>query len=217
MTKQEFKHSLYESVRKALQKSRRWPHGQSNKDRSEYFCYQVGEMLHPAIAGDYEDVERNQITFDKDKGTRVKGEWLLDIVWSRKFQPDQRSSTKQPWIILAALECESNKGGKQFFEDFAKLVNIRSDIKIFLAGLDHKTPKGMNDYIEKRMKQAAKYLSKAGVLNSNENWYLAFWPSPLKVDGESLWDQLDKYKHLKQVQVFALEGSSFETFDPDGK
>ena len=63
----------------------------------------------------------------------------------------------------------------------------------------------MTNYIRMRTKQTARFLADSGVRPETEEWYLAFWPSPMGDVSRSLWDELDKYPHLNAIQVFSLD------------
>ena len=130
-------------------------------------------------------------------------------MWSEERCPDSASQSTFPSKIYGALECESNKNARQFFTDFAKLVHVRSSIKLYLAGVDQKRQGKMTDYIRMRRRQAAQFLSNTGVSSETEEWYLVFWPSPTGDANRSLWDELDEYPHLNVIQAFALEPSGF--------
>ena len=204
-------HGLRDALSKALVESLAWKgyekHPESkNSYRSAYFCYQVGLQLHSVFQSRFpgRSLERRQIEFSDDDEKRP-GQWLLDIVWCEKTCADRASKSKFPSKIYGALECESSTKTKEFFTDFAKLVHVRSSIKLYLAGVNHK-PKGkMTDYIRMRSEQAARFLGNAGIGAETEEWYLAFWPSPISNVSRSLWDELDKYPHLNEVQAFALD------------
>ena len=208
-------HGLRSALSKALVDSLAWKgyekHPKSkNSYRSAYFCYQVGVHLDGAFASRFpgRSLNRRQIKFSGDD-KKVPGEWLLDIVWSEETCPDSASKSKFPSKIYGALECESSTKASGFFTDFSKLVHVRSSIKLYLAGVNHKRQGKMTDYICMRRRQAAQFLHNTGVSSETEEWYLAFWPSPMGDAGRSLWDELDKYPHLNAIRAFALEPSGF--------
>lgn len=206
MNKEEFKKAITKNLNKALENSLKQKLS-NNPNRSAYFCFQVGKQLSKSIAVRYseEQINRRQIKFDENN-ERVSGEWLLDILWCAELQPDCKSVSKHPSKIYAALECESSTSGEHFFEDFAKLVHVQSDIKIFLAGMDQVTPDGMRDYIANRTNQAAQFLENCAIDPDSQEWYLAFWPSPAK----NLWESLPN--HLNRVYVFELKDREFVAF-----
>ena len=181
-----------------------------NSYRSAYFCYQVGLHLDGAFASRFpgRSLKRRQIEFSGDDEKRP-GEWLLDIVWCEETCADPASESKFLSKIVGALECESSTNAKEFFTDFAKLVHVRSSIKIYLAGVNHKRERNMTNYISLRTGQATQFLGNTGVCSETEERYLAFWPSPMGDVSRSLWDELDKYPHLNAIQAFVLERGDF--------
>ena len=202
---------LRDALSKALVESLAWrgyeKHPKSkNSYRSAYFCHQVGLHLHGVFKSRFpgQSLERRQIEFS-DTDEKRPGEWLLDIVWCEETCADPASKSKFPSKIYGALECESSTNGKEFFTDFAKLVHVRSSIKLYLAGVNHKREGKMTEYIYMRVEQAARFLGNTGVSCETEEWYLAFWPSPMGNVSRSLWDELDKYPHLNAIHAFALD------------
>ena len=181
-----------------------------NSYRSAYFCYRVGLNLDDAFAPRFpeQSLKRLQIEFN-DEDEKRSGEWLLDIVWCEETCADPPSNFKYPSKIYGALECESSTRTKEFFTDFAKLVHLRSSIKIYLAGVNHKRNSRMTRYIDMRRRQTAQFLANTGVSSETEEWYLAFWPSPMGDVSRSLWDDLEKYPHLNAIHAFTLERGTF--------
>ena len=181
-----------------------------NSYRSAYFCYRVGENLDRVFESRFPEqrLKRLQIEFNDDD-EKVSGEWLLDVVWCEETSAERPSNFKYPSKIYGALESESSTRTKEFFTDFAKLVHVRSRIKIFLAGVHHKHKRRMINYIDMRKRQAAQFLGDTGVSTETTEWYLAFWPSPMGDVGRSLWDDLEEYPHLNRIHAFMLKRGSF--------
>lgn len=210
MNKLEFKKVIPKYLNNALQSSIVWKgyndSKQPNKRRSTYFAFKVGEKINELIEQRYprKQINWRQIKFDK-KNNRVRGEWLLDSLWCAEVKPDCQSPSNHPSKIYAALECESSTSGKHFFEDFAKLVHVQSDIKIFLAGVGQVTESKMNDYIDKRKRDAAEFLNNCPTNLGTQEWYLAFWPSPKN----DLWENLPNHPHLEGVYVFEFKDREF--------
>ena len=202
---QGLKDALYQALVESLAWTGFEKHPESkNAYRSAYFCHQVGSHLDDVFASRFpgRPMKRRQIAFADDDRKRP-GEWLLDIVWCEETCADPAAKFKYPSKIHGSLECESSTSAKEFFTDFAKLVHVRSSIKLFLAGVNQKREGSMMKYIRRRTEQAARFLADTGVGSENEEWYLAFWPSPMGDVSRSLWDELDKYPHLKAIRVFA--------------
>ena len=211
------KPELRDALSQALNDSLKWTGYEKyakkdrNAYRSAYFCYQVGRHLDSIIQCRFpgSPLKWTQVKFDEEDN-KLSGEWLLDIFWCEETRPDPESQYKCPSKIYAALECESQTSGKEFFEDFAKLVHVRSNIKIYLAGVNQKQSEHtMTDYINRRRSQAADFIGKYGARSDTEEWYLAFWPSPESHAGRSLWVQFDKYPHLNAIHAYTLEHGSF--------
>lgn len=206
---------LTNALKKALDESVAW-HGYKNYPKSEnsyrsaYFCYRVGLNLDRAFESRFpeQSLKRLQIEFN-DKDEKKSGEWLLDIVWCEEACADPPSSFKYPLKIYGAIECESSTRTKEFFTDFAKLVHMRSSIKIYLAGVIHTDKSKMIKYIDMRRRQAAQFLASSRDCSRTEEWYLAFWPSPMGDGSRSLWDDLEKYPHLNAIHAFSLERGIF--------
>ena len=206
---------LTDALSKALVESLAWKgyekHPESkNSYRSAFFCYRVGFHLDGAFASRFpgRSLKRRQIEFSGGE-EKIPGEWLLDIVWSEENCPDPASNSTFPSKIYGALECESSTKAREFFKDFAKLVHVRSTIKLYLAGVNHKRQGNMANYICMRRRQAAHFLANTGVSSETEEWYLAFWPSPMGNARRSLWDEMNEYPHLNKIRAFALEPSGF--------
>ena len=209
-------YGLKEALNTALQESLAWKGYKKypksmNSNRSAYFCHQVGLQLNEVFERRFPEqpLTRRQIKFDHNDNKKA-GEWLLDIVWCEKIQPDPMSKSRHPSKIYGAVECESNTSAKEFFKDFSKLVHVRSKIKLYLAGVNHTTKEGMKNYIRIRKDQTTQFLNDTGVSSELDEWYLAFWPSPMynrddsrDDDRYSLWDKLDIYPHLNKIRVFS--------------
>ena len=202
-------------MRKALDVSVAW-HGymnhpkSKNSYRSAYFCYRVGLNFDCAFENRFpaQSLKRLQIEFN-DKDEKKSGEWLLDIVWCEETCADPPSNFNYPSRIYGALECESSTRTKEFFTDFSKLVQVRSSIKIFLAGVNQKDKNRMTKYIDMRRRQAAQFLTSTRDSSRTKEWYLVFWPSPMGNVCRSLWDDLESYPHLNAIHAFTLERGSF--------
>jgi len=102
------------------------------------------------------------------------------------------------------LECESSTNAREFFTDFAKLIVISSPIKLFFAGLNQLNPERADKYVDDRKAQAEKFIQEYE--ESRAEWYLGFWPSPLKHKSGSLWTALDgdEYEHLNCIRLYKM-------------
>ena len=107
------------------------------------------------------------------------------------------------------MESESGADRQAFNEDFAKLVHVKASHKLYLNGLNHKTRKGAEAYIRKRLEYAKQFLNKEDA----DELYFGFWPSPEKLDKESrssAWKQLKKFPHLDQIHLYKFTQGNFE-------
>lgn len=178
----------------------------SNSLKSSVFCTKIGEHLDEHVG---DNVTRRQIVVDED-GERKAGEWLLDIVWTEdEKRTDGRSNSSMPRRIKCALECESSTKGQEFFKDFAKLLNIRSRTKIFLGGLNQVKAISAKAYMDRRLEEAARYISACDSNRKDTDWYIGFWPSPTGTHTTSLWDSLDKSSHAHLAIAYVFQ------YDPD--
>ena len=132
------------------------------------------------------------------------------------LKPDKKYECAVPKRICCSIECESNTSVREFFWDFAKLVNVKSLIKIYLAGINQKTFNGATEYQQKRLEQAQKYISVSEDGAEDTDWYIAFWPSPKSEAGESrsnqdksMWNFFHKYPHLNSIYLYRLVDGIF--------
>lgn len=192
--------NLRQDLQKALDKSIEWArHEKSNARKSAYFSFQVGQLLRSLKDG----ADVLQVGFN-ESGQKESGEWLLDAIVAEK-------SNHFIGKINIAMECESSTVKYEFERDFAKLIHIKSEMKIYLHGLDHSTSEGADQLIRKRLAQAATYIEQYDH-DDKVQWFFAFWPSPKKVrTAESLWDTFKdnkQYAHLRLIRLFEFDGQS---------
>ena len=201
---------ILDALSKALDTSRDWARGReiSNATRSARFCSDVCGNLDRLLSG--ASLARRYISVG-DHGKRRPGERLLDGTWTEDVRPDNRMSRGVQARIRFALECESSTSGVDYFTDFSKLLSISSDIKLFLAGLNQRTKTGACSYIDLRVQQSGAMVDRYDQ-TSPANWYHAFWPSPLAVDGRSLWELIDdgEIAHLHNVVLYQFADNTFE-------
>jgi hypothetical protein len=174
-----------------------------NSLKSSMFCTQIGTNLDRFYSG--EGVTKRQIIVNGD-GERTAGEWLLDIAWTEGWVSKTSKVKKpRPGTIRCAVECESSTAGREFFKDFAKLVNIKSQTKIFLGGLNQVTPAAAERYRADRVEEAGELVRDIEGNNSLTDWYIGFWPSPAGTLNTSLWDRLGEYPHLTKGYVYCYD------------
>jgi len=204
---------ILEASKLALVQARRWAHTANwpNSRKSAMFCSELCDALDPMIRRSLPDDKATtscrRISIDHE-GKGVAGEWLLDGVWTTDHE---MGSTCIPIRIECALECESSTSQTEFFKDFAKVLAVQAPVRLFYAGLNQATPSKAEEYISRRTKQVTELLAKGSQSGVEGEWYLAFWPSPLKKENESLWSKLDRglYSHLDQVSLFRFSRGEF--------
>ena len=216
-------HEVHNVLNRALSESLLWARGKpaiSNSTRSARFASDVCKRLNPLVKSAFSSPcsKLRHICVDDD-GDRHSGEWLLDGVWTEdaRPRPDERMSMDSPVRIRCALECESSTASKEYHIDLAKLLVMSSDIKLFLAGLNQRTESGAEDYVNTRVCQTEKVLKQTCSGELSTDWYLAFWPSPLKVDGKSLWQHLDagKYTYHSKIVLYHRRDDAFQLVIPN--
>ena len=216
-------HEVQNALNRALSESLLWARGKpeiSNSTRSARFASDVCKRLDWLVKRAFPNPcpKLRHICVDDD-GKRHSGEWLLDGAWTENARPrpDQRMSKDSPVRIRCALECESSTAGNEYHIDLSKLLVISSDIKLFLAGLNQQTESGAEDYVNTRVCQTEKVLMQTRAGESSTDWYLAFWPSPLKVDGKSLWQHLDagKFTFHSRIVLYHRRDDAFKLVSPN--
>lgn len=218
----ELKKCFTEALEESQQISLQWrkkKRSSDNSDRSKLFvtqfCKRINELINPEG-----DLCNKLAKFDHVKKERKPGEWLLDAIWM-KTHPLDRLDNQMPVAIdlSCALECEYSTATNEVYSDFAKLLVIRADIKIFVAGLNHATSDGANKYIEDRRNEMAALIheSSKSANNPPSDWYLVFWPSPEndKGDGRSIWKHLQKspskYDNINSIRLYRLKDGEFQS------
>lgn len=204
---------VLDAVSRALATSRDWARGRriSNSTRSARFCSDVCVNLDDLLLG--AKLTRRHIGVDS-RGNRSSGEWLLDGTWTEDVTPVENMRKGVPARIRCAVECESSTAGYDYFMDFCKLLSIKSDVKLFLAGLNQRTMRGASRYVDKRVRQS-NLLVRQYDATFRSDWYLAFWPSPLAVRGQSLWERIDNedLTHLQAIVLYRYSDGAFKRID----
>lgn len=201
---------VLDAVSQALATSQEWARGRpiSNSTRSARFCSDVCLNLDALLCDS--GLTLRHIGVDCE-GNKRPGEWLLDGVWTEDVIFDKNMKKRVPARIRCAVECESSTSESDYFTDFCKLLSVKSDIKLFLGGLNQKMTRGVGRYIDYRVRQS-NFLVARYDATSHTNWYLAFWPSPLAVNGQSLWEMIDKeeFSHLRAVVLYRYADGTFQ-------
>lgn len=211
---------IHRALIHALDCSMEWARGEnefSNSLRSARFLSDACDALNRCVNPD------NHLCLRRvrvDKKGKHPGEWLLDGIWTEDTKDISLSNrTGIPIRVHCALECESSTNGDELSRDLAKLIVIRSGIKIFASGLNQKTPEGANGYVHRRVSEIGNLLNLADSGEKETEWYLAFWPSPLSIERESLWKHLDRgrYSHLSSIRLYRRVGGLFQKVEAPGK
>ena len=209
--------NVLDALSRALVTSRDWARDRtiSNATRSARFCSDVCGNLDGLLCG--AGLTPRYIRVD-DQGTKYPGEWLLDGAWTEDVTPDKQMTKAVPRKIRCALECESSTSGFDYFTDFSKLLSVASDTKLFLVGLNQQTKQGAFRYINRRVLQSSALVRDQYDPTLPTDWYLAFWPSPLDVGGQSLWERIDDetLTHLRTIVLYHYVDSTFQVVGSDG-
>ena len=212
-----FPNDVLDALSRALATSRDWARDRavSNATRSARFCSDVCGNLDGLLCG--AGLTPRYIRVD-DHGTKFPGEWMLDGSWTEDVTPDEQMTKAVPLKIRCALECESSTSGFDYFTDFSKLLSIASDTKLFLAGLNQQTKQAACRYISRRIQQTSALVYDQYNPASPTDWYLAFWPSPLNVGGQSLWKRIDDgaLTHLRAIVLYQYVDRTFQKVGNDG-
>ncbi|MCY4656513.1 MAG: hypothetical protein OXC80_06830 [Gammaproteobacteria bacterium] len=170
-----------------------------NEEKSGRFKQRVSEYIYKELYS--KDEYHLNVINTKFGEDNEPGEWLLDACIT---DVDPKTDSRPVKRIFFAMECESQTAYSEFNQDFAKLVHIKADHKLYLQGLNQKTTKGVCDHIGKKLENSCSWLKDTNSLTeSSEEFYMAFWPSPEKKEGSSIWDQFDgTFKHLDRIRLF---------------
>ena len=134
-------------------------------------------------------------------GKREPGEWLVDACITKN---------KDGFIdkIVFAMESESSPALAEFQKDFAKLLHLNADVKLYLSGLNQGTEAGMENHIHERIEVCKCILRRAqqNGIQQNGQLFVGFWPSPSKPskpkrDNQiSAWEELPSW--LDQIRMW---------------
>ncbi|MCB9881126.1 MAG: hypothetical protein H6834_04990 [Planctomycetes bacterium] len=89
------------------------------------------------LEGMSSDLPEGVVAYPKyaEDGSR-RGEFLVDLVWSVDAGPGQDPSQWKNYAgLILALECEWGGTEEAFWEDFAKLVDVRAKYRVFVGAL----------------------------------------------------------------------------------
>ena len=157
-----------------------------NSKRSSYFVSQLAKLFAKLADGE-------ALVQETDKyGERIPGEWLLDIaiVLKREIHTSykERKSTIVDKIIWA-IESEFSTNIHEFCKDFSKLIHIKSEAYLYIAGLNQIRLESRQDYIKAQVKLAKLLVERHTI---QEPFYIVFVPTPGKSGKHtSLWDAFE--------------------------
>ncbi|MDE0064889.1 MAG: hypothetical protein OXP09_00315 [Gammaproteobacteria bacterium] len=210
ITEQELLQSIREGFDKAFSETDQILNGKaSNRGSgrlSSRFVYQVSSAIYERLDRRSPGLCLRVIEVD-EFGKRTSGEWLVDAC----ITEEKCDSKKLRFIdrIVFAMESESDTAQRAFNKDFAKLVHLKAKYKLYLNGLDHKTPNGMRNYTRRRCKYAEAVLNR---IRPSGEFYLGFWPSPRKPDKspdsvDSIWKRLQcgEWRHLNGIRLWRFD------------
>ncbi len=155
-----------------------------NNKKSAYFVSQLAVLFSKEFG--YEAL----VQATAEDGTKSSGEWLFDItlVSKGKIETDykKRSSEiikKIHWVI----ESEFSTNIHEFCRDFAKLLHVKSEAYLYIAGLNQENRATREQYIDAQTSLAKKLVVEQKI---DQPFYLAFIPTSGKCNGHnSAWDK----------------------------
>lgn len=172
----------------------------SNALKSSKLVSNLGHYLYHALNNT--QLTLNVVTVDNE-GNKSPGEWLLDVAIT---QNDGNGFRQR---IVWAVESETDTAWKAFYDDFAKLMHVRSANYLYLNGLNHRTVPGMEKYVHQRLEIAQRILRRSRI----QNLYFGFCASPCKPDKytESIWDVIAStvFEHIKTVRLYYYTNGVF--------
>lgn len=155
----------------------------SNSMKSSYFVSQLASLFSERFEKDalVQNTERN--------GKKSSGEWLLDIAIVSKDEIGTSYKNRKSDIVKKihwAIESEFSTSLKEFSKDFSKLLHIRSEAYLYIAGINQISEAARNEYIKAQIELAVDLVSEQGI---DSPFYLAFVPTPGKSnEHSSLWN-----------------------------
>ncbi len=199
-------HMISKALVKSIQQLKRQEVVTDNKLKSSIFVYMLSEEFRNLYGRKY---KINVVGYDEKSRKRTPGEWMLDIaitdVTIIEDSDKKISKGSISYKMIWAIESELNSGIKAFADDFGKLLCVKSENYLFLNGLNQKTEKGRLKYIKRRTATILEMKKDLNIVLNN--YYLAFFPSPAKNNGESLWDNNSQEELLKMITVVDLSKS----------
>lgn len=172
----------------------------SNSKKSSFFVSQLADLFAEQSG------KKALVQHTDQEGNKFPGEWLLDIAIVSEEQVGTSYKNRKANIIKKihwAIESEFSTQLNEFVRDFAKLLHIKSDAYLYIAGLNQQNESAREQYIEAQIKLAEELVLAHEI---DQQFYLAFVPTPGKCcEHRSLWDA--DYEELKTwIKVVNLSG-----------
>ena len=173
---------------------------------SAKFACEVGSAIHRCLQRRSPGLCLRVIGVD-ERGEKQSGEWLVDACITEEHCDTE--SLRFIDRIVFAMESESDTGKRAFNDDFAKLVHLNAEHKLYLNGLDQTTRPGMERYVESRCEYAEAVLQRT---RPSGEFHLGFWPSPGKPKArgsslDSIWRglQCGEWPHLDGIRLWHFD------------
>jgi hypothetical protein len=176
-----------------------------NKARSSYFVSELAMVFAREFNG------KPLVQETDENGNKQPGEWLLDIaIVSHKVISTQYKGRTSKIVdkVLWAIESELSTELHEFCVDFSKLLHIKADRYLYIAGLNQSTRKPREDYIAAQQNLAMSLVTYHNIV---EPFYLVFVPTPGKTRGNnSIWDtrDLDELKAWVKIADLSNHGET---------
>jgi len=186
------KNWVKDALKTSLCKDKETQKNDDNKLRSAIFVAEIANLLYSKTVANQENDNYKYCNnfIDVKDGKRVSGEWLLDITITEQIEVTDREKKQSRALInseiIWAVESEAATSLPAFAEDFGKLLCVQAKNYLFLNGLDQKKIKDQQAFIDRRLDTITDLLQKIN-FHPNDNFYVAFWPSPAQSGGSSLW------------------------------
>ena len=181
-------------VEKAFTSAWTNPNNLSNNKRSSYFVSELSK--------EFEDRYKATALVQKTdpNGERHTGEWLLDIaiVKTKEVGTDYKNrKTTVVDSIIWAIESEFSTYIKEFCKDFTKLLYIKANGYLYIAGLNQTDKKARENYIEAQKKLATTLVESKEIKSP---FFIVFIPS----SGNGVWDEFKLEELISWFKCYKL-------------
>lgn len=173
---------------------------------SAKFVYEVSKAIHTCLQRGSRRRCLRVIKVD-GVGEKKPGEWLVDACITEEHCESENLCFIDQ--IVFAMESETDSGKRAFNRDFAKLVHLNAEYKLYLDGLHHTTYQWMKKHIRSRCEYVEAILNR---IRPEGDFYLGFWPSPEKPRNspnpiDSIWRglQCGEWPHLNEIRLWRFD------------